>query len=78
MTFIVTKTQVGGTVESDSSLNKKSKVSLIHGLQVLAWCFKIEWRYFDIFAEVQLKPDTVSLMCVGGEFSKYLCISGSP
>ena len=78
MTSIVIKTQVGGTVESDSSLNKKSKVFLIHCLQVSAWYFKFEWRYFDIFAEVQLKPDTLSLMCVGGEFSKYSCISVSP
>ena len=51
MTAIVTKMQVGGTVESDSSLNKKAKVPLIYGLQVLASHFKNDWKYFNIFVK---------------------------
>ena len=35
-----TKMEVEGTVDSDFSFNKKSEVSQINDLQVLAWYFK--------------------------------------
>ena len=65
-----------GTTDSDLRFNKKSELSEVYDLQVLAWYFKKESRYAHRFAEIQLKPDTIGL--IGGDFSNYLYILGSP
>ena len=51
--------KVDGTVDSDLSFNKKSEVSLVYDLEVLALYFKKESTYSDSFAEMYLKPDTI-------------------
>ena len=68
--------EVDGIADSDLSFNKKSEVSLIYDLQVFTWYFKKESTYSDKLAEIQLKPDTIGLS--GWNFSKNLCILGSP
>ena len=63
--------EVNVTVDSDLSFNKKSEMSLIYDLQVLAWYFKKESTY----AEMNLKPHNIGLS--GGNFSNHLCILDS-
>ena len=67
--------EVDGTVDSDWSFNKKSELSLIYDLQVLAWYFKRMPAHSDKFAETRLKLDTASLD--DEIFSKHLCILAS-
>ena len=68
--------EVDVIVESDLSFNEKSEVSLIYDLQALAWYLKKESTYSDRLAKMHLKPDTIGLN--GRNFSKNLCILGSP
>ena len=66
--------EVDGIVDSDLSLNKKSEVSVICDLQILA-CYLKKSTYSDRLAEMQLKPDTIDLR--GEDFSKHLCVLGT-
>ena len=66
--------EVDGIVDSDLSLNKKSEVSVICDLQILACHFK-KSTYSDRLAEMLLKPDTFDLR--GEDFSKHLCVLGT-
>ena len=68
--------EVDVIVESDLSFNEKSEMSLIYDLQALAWHLRKESTYSDRLAKMHLKPDTIGLK--GGNFSKKLCILGSP
>ena len=66
--------EVDGIVDSDLSLNKKSEVSVICDLQILA-CYLKKSTYSDRLAEMQLKSDTIDLR--GEDFSKHLCVLGT-
>ena len=68
--------EVDVIVESDLSFNEKSEVSLIYYWQALAGYLKKESTYSDKLAKMHLKPDTIGLN--GRNFSKNLCILGSP